>query len=72
MIDPDLNLLPAGHPDVTFLGTARCSEADPQCVSVGRLENGDLVLANIDGQVFKIPAGEAQGVFALIGQGLQQ
>ena len=71
MIDPDLNLLPAGHPDVAFLGTARCSEAEPQCVSVGRRDNGDIVLANIDGQVFKIPAGEAIGVFTLIAQGLR-
>src|SRR5215207_900240 len=72
MIDHETNLLPKNlHRKVTFLGTARCSEASPQCISVGRLENGDTVLANIDGQVFKIPAGETEGVAALISQALQ-
>ena len=69
MIDHEMNLLPKSlHRKVTFLGTARCSEASPQCVSVGRLENGDTVLANIDGQVFKIPAAEVAEVLRLAQQ----
>jgi hypothetical protein len=61
----DLNLLPGG---VQLLGTARCSEAEPQCCSVGRTEAGDLVLANHRGERFTIPAGEVAQVLELAGR----
>jgi hypothetical protein len=63
----DLNLLPGG---VQLLGTARCSEAEPQCCSVGRTEAGDLVLANHAGQAFTVPAGEVLEVLTLALRGL--
>ena len=59
----DLNLLPGG---VQLLGTARCSEAEPQCCSVGRTEAGDVMLANHQGERFTIPAGEVMATAALM------
>lgn len=73
MIDSDLNLLPKSSQRVTFHGTARCSEASPQCISVGTVvDTGDLVLADVDGQTFKVPAAEKLAVFTLIAQSLRQ
>lgn len=48
MTSQPLNYLPGG---VQLLGTTRCSEASPQCLSVGRNSDGDLVLANHRGEV---------------------
>lgn len=53
-------------PNTQLLGTAKCVEAEPQCVSVGVTDDGDLVLANHLGQQFTIPAGEIDQVLELV------
>lgn len=73
MIDETLNLLPTDLGEVAFHGTARCSESEPYCVSVGtEVDTGDLILANQVGGMLKIPAAEVIGVFALIAKSLEQ
>jgi len=50
----------------TLIGTARCSEATPQCTDVHRNEQGDIMLSNGDGQLIQIPAGEWTAVLELL------
>jgi hypothetical protein len=50
---------------VIHLGTARCSEAEPQCTDVYRNLAGDLILADHHGARFVIPAGEVDQVLEL-------
>lgn len=52
--------------DAVLLGIARCSEAEPQCTAVARRHNGDLILANLVGGRFLIPAGEVMATAALM------
>lgn len=69
MISQEPNLLPlVTRRTIHFLGTATCDTN--QCVSVG-LDKGDLVLADQDGHMFRIPDGERLGVLTLIVQSLQ-
>jgi hypothetical protein len=71
MIADATNLLPDGLGKLAFHGTATCNNGT--CVSVGtQIETGDLILANQVQASFKIPADEVLGVYALIGQALQQ
>jgi len=51
---------------LTKVGTARCSEAEPQCTDVWRNDNGDIVLSNHHGQSITIPLAEWDQVQALI------